>query len=250
MKILVPVKRVIDPYLAVRIDAGGMDIVSEQQPHTLNPFDAAALAFAAQLRRDGRATELVAVTIGPARAADILRTALAMGADRALHLVTEDAATPPPFATATALAGIVGEERPDIVLIGKQASDDDAHETAPLLAGCAGLPFLPDAYRIHIETGRAAATFDLDGTPTTAEAPLPCLIACDLHLAEPGPVGLAQVMQARRKPVASRPFTAPADLPPEPQRLGLTPPPARPPCRLIDSVDELLALLQQAGGEP
>lgn len=247
MKILLPVKRVIDPYLAVRIDAAGRDIVREQQPHTLNPFDAAALARAAQWRADGTASELVAIAVGSAPSGDTLRTALAMGADRAIHVLADGPAPPSPFDLAAVLHRFIVAERPDLVLIGKQASDDDAHETPALLAALARLPLLPDVYAVAIEAGRAVASFDLNGTPVRAAAPLPCIIACDLHLAAPGPIGLAQMMQAKRKPLSVRPFETPEPPPSgEPRRIGLALPAARPPCRLLEGTDELVALLLAA----
>lgn len=251
MKILVLVRRVIDPYVVVRLAPEGGDIVREQQPHTLNPFDEVALASAARLRREDAASELVALAIGPDRAADTLRTALAMGADRAIHLLTKAEASPTPIEIAAALRQIIDEEQPALVTMGKQGSEDDAHETAPLLAGFLGWSYLPDAQAMAMEAGGVRTSFDLNGAIVRAFAPLPCVVSCDLQLAAAGPIGLAQVMQARRKPLSSRPFSDLCIEPrPGPKRIALSQPPAHPPCRLVADAGELVAALQAEGVLP
>ena len=262
MKILAPVKRVIDPYVPPRIDGDGVNVVSEGVAHTLNPFDEVALAKAASLRADGLALELVAVSIGPDREAETLRTALAIGADRAIHLLTPaDAhhssdAHLSPFAVAHMLKAVIDEEKPDLLLMGKQAVDDDAAQVPALLAGLANLPFLPDIFTLKIDAAGATAEYELNGAVIRARASLPLIASCELHLAQPRPLSLKQTMQARRKPMETRQLTA-DDLAGDnlqggsaAVRQSLHKPESRPPCRFFDTPEELAAQLRQDGVWP
>ena len=248
MKILVPVKRVIDPNIPVRIDESGKDVVRQNIPHAMNPFDEVAVGLAASMRASGVVDELIAVSIGPDKAAETLRTALAMGADRALHIVTNDTDQLPPFDIARILQKICKEEQPDLVLMGKQAIDSDAGQTPALLAGFLNLPFLPDCTSVQLERDKVLATFDLNGATTSAKATLPAIASCELHLFEPLPISLPQMMKSKQKPLTSTPL---ADLQIElsgaVKTLKLTEPVARPPCRLFENAGDLAAQLKQDG---
>ncbi len=249
MKILVPVKRVIDPHITVRINEDGLDVVRHNVPHAMNPFDEVALAKGADLRTNGVARELVAVSIGPDKAAETLRTALAMGADRAIHILC-DAPSLPSFTIARILQKIYEDEGPDLVLLGKQAVDSDAAQTAALLAVFLDLPFLPDSAALDIDPAANTVTtrFDLNGSEMTAKAPLPAVASCELHLFTPRPVSLPQLMKARQKRIAVTRLDELelAPLPPAPA-LSLREPAPRPPCRLFETVDELTAQLKTDG---
>ncbi len=248
MKILVPVKRVIDPNVPVRIDLEGKNIVSQNQPHALNPFDEVALAKAAMLRANGDASELIAVSIGGEKTADTLRTALAMGADRAIHIVTNEDQTLQPFDIAGILAQIFREEQFDLALMGKQSVDSDAGQTPSLLAGFLNLPLLPDSFKLEIEGEHVIASFDHDHGQTRARAALPAIISCELHLCEPRPVSLPAMMKARQKPIASRPLAdIPVTLKQTVSLIKYKEPAARSACQFFDSVPELAEQLRTDG---
>jgi electron transfer flavoprotein beta subunit len=245
MKILVPVKRVIDPNIAVRIDETGTNVVRHNVPHAMNPFDEVALGQAAVLRTDGTASELVAVSIGPEKAAETLRTALAMGADRAIHIVTEQI---PPFDIARILQKVCDEERPDLILMGKQAIDSDAGQTAALLAGFLHLPFLPDSAELTIEENTVFTSFDLNGSKTRAKASLPAVISCELHLFEPRPISLPQMMKAKQKTIDAKNLEElGVELTKAITISALIEPAPRPPCQLFDNVSDLAQQLKTDG---
>ncbi len=248
MKILVPVKRVIDPNIVPRINDSGSGLLHENLPHTINPFDEVALAKAVDLRDGGLAGEIVAVSIGPQDGAETLRTALAMGAERAVHIVCGKGEILHPFDVARVLAQIYREERADLVLMGKQATDDDAAQTPALLAGFLDLPLLPDSAQIDIAADRITTSFDLGGEEMHAVASLCAIVSCELHVFEPRPVSLMQVMQARRKTIETREL---AELLTEPvagvRRTGLKMPRERAPCRFFETALELVEQMQADG---
>ena len=248
MKILVPVKRVIDPNIAVRIDETGRQVVRHNVPHAMNPFDEVALAKAAQMRTENIASELVVVAIGPDKTEETLRTALAMGADRAIHITGPDTEQLRSFELALILQKIHGEEQPDLMLMGKQAIDSDAGQTAALLAGFLRLPFLPDATQISIDDQTVTTSFDINGSLTRAKASLPAILGCELHLFEPRPVSLPQIMKARQKPLVSVnldelgiSFSMAI------KTIALTEPAHRPPCQMFATADDLAAQLKTDG---
>ncbi len=248
MKILVPVKRVIDPNVPVRIDLEGKNIVSANQPHALNPFDEVALAKAAMMRAGGEASELIAVSIGGEKTADTLRTALAMGADRAIHIVTSEDQTLQPFDIAGILAHIFREEQVDLALMGKQSVDSDAGQTPTLLAGFLNAPLLPDSFKIEIEGKHIVASSDHDNGQARARAALPAIVSCELHLIEPRPVSLPAMMKARQKPIVSRPLTdIPVTLKQTVSLIKYREPAARPACQFFDSTADLAAQLRTDG---
>ena len=248
MKILVPVKRVIDPNVPVRIDLEGKNIVSQNQPHALNPFDEVALAKAAMMRAAGLASELIAVSIGGEKTNDTLRTALAMGADRAIHIVTNEDLTLQPFDIAGILAHIFSDEQVDLALMGKQSVDSDAGQTPTLLAGFLTLPLLPDSFEIEIEDKHVISSFDHDNGRTRARAALPAIVSCELHLCEPRPISLPSIMKARQKPIVTRTLSQlPIVLKKTVSLIKLKEPSARPACQFFDNSADLAAQLRTDG---
>ncbi|MCP4932699.1 MAG: electron transfer flavoprotein subunit beta/FixA family protein [bacterium] len=248
MKILVPVKRVIDPDIPVRIDLEGKNIVSANQPHALNSFDEVALAKAAMMRADNVASEMIAVSIGGEKTTDTLRTALAMGADRAIHIVTNENQTLQPFDIAGILAHIFRKEQVDLVLLGKLSVDSDAGQTPSLLAGFLNLPLLPDSFKIDIEGEHVIASFDHSNGQTRARAALPAIVSCELHLVEPRPVSLSAVMKARQKPIVAKTLEElPIVLKKNVSIIKLKEPISRPACQFFDSALELAVQLRTEG---
>ncbi|MFA9387740.1 MAG: electron transfer flavoprotein subunit beta/FixA family protein, partial [Methyloceanibacter sp.] len=183
MKILVPVKRVVDTYVKIRVksDGSGVDLANVKM--SMNPFDEIAVEEAIRIKERGEASEVVAVTIGNAKAQDTLRTALAMGADRAI-LVKTDAAVEP-LAVAKLLKAVVETEKPDIVIMGKQAIDDDCNQTGQMLAGLLGVPQGTFASKIDLSGDKVKVTREVDGGLETIELSKPAVITTDLRLNEP-----------------------------------------------------------------
>jgi electron transfer flavoprotein beta subunit len=201
MKIMVAAKRVVDPNAPLRIAAGGMELESRNLPHSINPFDEAAIARAALLRRNGEAEQVLAVSIGGEKCADTLRTALGMGADRAVHVAWEDETPPSSLAVARIFHRLAQEERPDMIMMGKQASDSDNGAAAAMLAALLGWPLLPGAHELEREGEGFRIAFEQDGLACLANVAPPLVMSADLHLCQPAPLGLAQIMKSRQKPI-------------------------------------------------
>ncbi|WP_108662259.1 electron transfer flavoprotein subunit beta/FixA family protein [Acuticoccus kandeliae] len=199
MKILVPVKRVVDYNVKIRVkpDGTGVDLANVKM--SMNPFDEIAVEEALRLREAGTATEVVAVSIGPKQASETLRTALAMGADRAIHVLCEE--SPEPLDVAKILKGVVGEESPDLVILGKQAIDDDCNQTGQMLAALLGWPQGTFASKVVIEDGGAKVTREVDGGLQTVSLKLPAIVTTDLRLNEPRYASLPNIMKAKKKPL-------------------------------------------------
>lgn len=199
LKILVCVKRVIDPNVKVRVRSDGSGIEVEGLRTTLNPFDEVAIEEAVRLKESGHAGEIIAVSVGSDACKEVLRTALAVGADRALLLeVPQD---PEPLSAAKCLAAIIRHENPDLVLMGKQSTDHDYGQTPSMLAGLLGWPQAMNASRIQPGEVALRVTCELDKGTETVEVPLPAVISADLRLNTPRYATLPAVMKARRKPV-------------------------------------------------
>ena len=199
MKILVPVKRVVDYNVKIRVkpDGSGVDLANVKM--SMNPFDEIAIEEALRLREAGKATEVIAVSIGPAKAEETLRTALAMGADRAI-LVEADTLVEP-LAVAKILKAIVGEESPDLVILGKQAIDDDASQTGQMLSALLGWSQATFASKVEIGEGSANVTREVDGGLQTISVKLPAIVTTDLRLNEPRYASLPNIMKAKKKPL-------------------------------------------------
>ena len=199
MKILVPVKRVVDYNVKIRVkpDGSGVDLANVKM--SMNPFDEIAVEEALRLREAGKATEVIAVSIGPAKAEETLRTALAMGADRAILVEAEGVVEP--LAVAKILKGIIGEENPDLVILGKQAIDDDANQTGQMLSALLGWSQATFASKVEIGDGSADVTREVDGGLQTISVKLPAIVTTDLRLNEPRYASLPNIMKAKKKPL-------------------------------------------------
>jgi electron transfer flavoprotein beta subunit len=199
MKILVPVKRVVDYNVKIRVkpDGTGVDLANVKM--SMNPFDEIAVEEALRLREAGKATEVIAVSIGPAQAQEMIRTALAMGADRGI-LVQVDG-TVEPLAVAKILKGVVAEEAPGLVILGKQAIDDDCNQTGQMLAALTGWAQGTFASKVEIGEGTVDVTREVDGGLQTVKLRMPAIVTTDLRLNEPRYASLPNIMKAKKKPL-------------------------------------------------
>ena len=199
MKILVPVKRVIDSNVKVRVksDGGGVDLANVKM--AMNPFDEIAVEEAVRIKERGEAEEVIAISIGSAKAQDTLRTALAMGADRAILVKTD--ATVEPLSVAKILKSVVAKESPDLVIMGKQAIDDDCNQTGQMLAGLLGWPQGTFASKIELAGDKVKVTREVDGGLETLTLSRPAVITTDLRLNEPRYASLPNIMKAKKKPI-------------------------------------------------
>ena len=202
MKVLVPVKRVIDFNVAVRVkaDRTGVDLTNVKM--SINPFDEIAVEEAVRLKEKGKLNEIVAVSIGPAGAQETLRTALAMGADRAILVKHEGELEP--LTVAKILRAIAIEEKPDLVILGKQAIDDDCNQVGQMLAALLAWPQGTFAAKVEIAEGSIAVTREVDGGLQTVSLKLPAIVTTDLRLNEPRYASLPNIMKARKKPIAEK----------------------------------------------
>lgn len=206
MKVLVPVKRVVDYNVKIRVkaDNSGVDLANVKM--SMNPFDEISVEEAIRLKEAGKATEVVVVSIGPAGAAETIRTALAMGADRGILIKTDEDVQP--LAVAKLLKAVVAEEAPGLVIVGKQAIDDDSNQTGQMLAALLGWGQATFASKIVIDGDKAAVTREVDGGLETLSLGLPAIVTSDLRLNEPRYASLPNIMKAKKKPLAEK---APAD---------------------------------------
>ena len=245
MKVLVAVKRVVDANFRVRVKADGSGVELDNVKMSMNPFCEIAVEEAVRLKEKGIATEIVAVSIGPAKAEDTLRQALAMGADRAI-LVVHDGCIEP-LGVAKALAAIAKTEAPDLLLLGKQAIDDDSNQTGQMLAALLGRGQATFASKIDIANGNATVAREVDGGQQTLELSLPAVVTVDLRLNTPRFASLPNIIKARAKPLQK---TSAAelgvDLTPRLTVLKVEEPPARKAGVIVGSVDELVAKLRDA----
>ncbi|QFY63064.1 electron transfer flavoprotein subunit beta/FixA family protein (plasmid) [Rhizobium grahamii] len=199
MKILVPVKRVVDYNVKIRVKADGTGVELANVKMSMNPFDEISVEEALRLKEAGKAEEVVVVSIGPAKAEETLRTALAMGADRAILVETDDAVEP--LAVAKILKGVADVEQPGLIIVGKQAIDDDSNQTGQMLAALLGSAQATFASKIEIGDGKAQVTREVDGGLQTIEIKLPAVVTTDLRLNEPRYASLPNIMKAKKKPL-------------------------------------------------
>ncbi|MDE2043479.1 MAG: electron transfer flavoprotein subunit beta/FixA family protein, partial [Alphaproteobacteria bacterium] len=199
MKILVPVKRVIDYNVKPRVKADGSGVDLANVKMSMNPFDEIAVEEAIRLKEKGAATEIIAVSVGPEKAQETLRTALAMGADRAILIKAEDVE---PLGVAKLLAKIMDEEAPGLVILGKQAIDDDSNQTGQMLAALTGRPQGTFASAVVVEGDAVKVTREVDGGLETVSLKTPAIITTDLRLNEPRYASLPNIMKAKSKPLA------------------------------------------------
>jgi electron transfer flavoprotein beta subunit len=246
MKVLVPVKRVIDYNVKprVKMDGTGVDLANVKM--SMNPFDEIAVEEAIRLKEKGVATEIVAVSVGPQKAQETLRTALAMGADRAILVQTDDEVEP--LAVAKILKAIADEEQPGLVILGKQAIDDDSNQTGQMLAALMGRPQGTFASKVEIADNSATVTREVDGGLETVKLALPAIVTTDLRLNEPRYATLPNIMKAKSKPLASKtPADYGVDTAPRLQTLTVAEPPKRSAGVKVADVDALVAKLKNMG---
>ena len=243
MKILVPVKRVVDYNVKVRVKADGTGVDTANVKMSMNPFDEIAVEEAVRLKEKGVATEIVAVSCGLAACQETLRTALALGADRAILVETD--AELQPLAVAKLLRAVAAEEKPDLVILGKQAIDDDANQTGQMLAALLDWPQATFASKVEVAGGVATVRREVDGGLQTVETKLPAVITTDLRLNEPRYATLPNIMKAKKKPLATTtPAALGVDVAPRLATLKVTEPAKRKGGGKVADVKELVAKLR------
>ncbi|WP_336800871.1 electron transfer flavoprotein subunit beta/FixA family protein [Kaistia sp. MMO-174] len=247
MKILVPVKRVVDTNVKIRVKADGTGVDLANVKMSMNPFDEIAVEEALRIKEAGKATEVVVVSIGSDKSAETLRTGLAMGADRAI-LVKTDAASVEPLAVAKLLKAVIAAEEPSLVILGKQAIDDDSNQTGQMLAALLGWPQATFASKVVLGDGSVDVTREVDGGLETLRLQLPAIVTTDLRLNEPRYASLPNIMKAKKKPLdETTPETLGVDASPRLTVLKTVEPTGRTAGVKLGSVDELVAKLKQAG---
>ncbi len=250
MKVLVPIKRVIDYNVKVRVKADGSGVDLANVKMSMNPFDEIAVEEAIRLKEAGKADEVVVVSIGVPKAQETLRTALAMGADRAILIVAgEDVHQDiEPLAVAKILARVIEEEEPGLVIMGKQAIDNDMNATGQMLAGLMGWAQATFASKLEVEDDRATVTREVDGGLQTIRVKLPAVVTTDLRLNEPRYASLPNIMKAKRKPLDQKSVAdLGIDITPRLEVLETREPEARKAGVKVESVQELVEKLKEAG---
>ena len=246
MKILVPVKRVVDYNVKIRVKADGSGVELANVKMSMNPFDEISVEEALRLKEAGKAEEVVVVSIGPAKAEETLRTALAMGADRAILVETDDQVEP--LAVAKILKGVVEAESPDLVILGKQAIDDDSNQTGQMLAALLDWPQGTFASEVVLEDGKAKVTREIDGGLQTLELQTPAIVTTDLRLNEPRYASLPNIMKAKKKPIDEKaPGDYGVDTAARLSVVKVTEPPVREAGEKVEDVAELVSKLKAKG---
>ncbi|MES0384032.1 MAG: electron transfer flavoprotein subunit beta/FixA family protein [Hyphomicrobium sp.] len=249
MKILVPVKRVVDYNVKIRVQPGGTGIDLANVKMSMNPFDEIAVEEAVRIKEKGGASEIVAVSIGPAKAQETIRTALAIGADRGIHIETPDGALVEPLAVAKLLKSVVDAEKPDLVILGKQAIDDDCNQTGQMLAGLLGWPQGTFASKVVLDEGSVHVTREVDGGLETLKLKMPAVVTTDLRLNEPRYPSLPNIMKAKKKPLETKkPDDFGVDITPRLKVQNITEPATRKAGVRVDSVAELVEKLKTEAG--
>src|ERR1700723_1519884 len=246
MKVLVPVKRVVDYNVKVRVKSDGSGVELSNVKMSMNPFDEIAVEEALRLREAGKATEVVVVSIGPAQASETIRTGLAMGADRGI-LVKADGNVEP-LAVAKILKAIADEEKPGLIILGKQAIDDDSNQTGQMLAALLGWSQATFASKLEVEGSDFKVTREVDGGLQTVKLKGPAIVTTDLRLNEPRYASLPNIMKAKKKPIADKTVADyGVDTTPRLDVLKTTEPPVRKAGAKVGSVNELVDKLAEAG---
>jgi len=246
MKILVPVKRVVDFNVKIRVKPDGSGVELANIKMSMNPFDEIAIEEAIRLKEAGKATEIVAVSIGPAQASETIRTALAMGADRGILVKAEG--TVEPLAVAKILKAIVDAEKPGLVILGKQAIDDDSNQTGQMLAALLGWSQGTFASKLVIDGDSVTVTREVDGGLQTVKLKAPAIVTTDLRLNEPRYASLPNIMKAKKKPIDEKtPNAYGVDIKPRLEVVKTSEPPGRQSGVKVGSVAELVGKLKDAG---
>ena len=243
MKILVPVKRAVDKDVKIRVKSDGSGVELGNVKMSMNPFDEIAIEEAIRLKEAGKATEIVAVSIGAAQASETIRTALAMGADRGIMVKVEGTAEP--LAVAKILKAIAEAEKPGLIIMGKQAIDDDCNQTGQMLAALLGWPQGTFASKVALDGDALLVTREVDGGLQTVKLKLPAIVTTDLRLNEPRYASLPNIMKAKKKPIeAISPAALGVDPAPRLKLLKVEEPPRRQGGGKVKSVEELVDKLQ------
>ena len=247
MKIVVPVKRVIDPYVNIRVKSDQTGVETENVKMSMNPFCEIAVEEAIRLKESGNCTEIVAVSIGNQSCQETIRTALAMGADRGIHILTDE--TLEPISIAKILAKIVEEESPKLVITGKQAIDGDNNQTGQMLAALTSMPQGTFASKIEIEGEKIKVTREIDGGLQTINLNMPAIITTDLRLNEPRYASLPNIMKAKKKPIDQKsPSDYGVDTAPRVKVLKVIEPPKRQAGIKVENIGELVEKLKNEAG--
>ncbi len=248
MKILVPVKRVVDYNVKIRVKPDGSGVELTNVKMSMNPFDEIAVEEALRLREAGTASEVVAVSIGPAKAQETIRTALAMGADRGILVQVDDGANVEPLSVAKILKGVVDEEAPGIVILGKQAIDDDCNQTGQMLAALLNWSQATFASKLVIEGDAAIVTREVDGGLETLRLKMPAIVTTDLRLNEPRYASLPNIMKAKKKPLDTKaPADYGVDIAPRLTTTNVAEPPVRQAGEKVEDVAALVAKIKEMG---
>jgi len=249
MKIVVPVKRVVDYNVKIRVRPDGSGVELANVKMSMNPFDEIAVEEALRLKEAGNASEIIAVSIGPAKSQETIRTALAMGADRGILVQTDDGAVVEPLAVAKILKGVIGEEEPGLVIMGKQAIDDDCNQTGQMLAALLDWPQATFASKLVLSDGAAEVTREIDGGLQTIRVNMPAIVTTDLRLNEPRYASLPNIMKAKKKPLETKsPADYGVDIAPRLTVLNTAEPPAREAGIVVKSVGYLVEKLRNEAG--
>ena len=246
MKILVPVKRAVDKDVKIRVKADGSGVELGNVKMSMNPFDEIAVEEAIRLKEAGKATEIIAASIGPQQASETIRTALAMGADRGILVKTDGPVEP--LAVAKILKAIADAEQPGLVILGKQAIDDDCNQTGQMLAALLGWPQGTFASKVAIDGDGLMVTREVDGGLQTVKLKMPAIVTTDLRLNEPRYASLPNIMKAKKKPIEDK--TAAdygVDIKPRLEIVKTTEPPVRKAGVKVKTVAELIGSLKSAG---
>ena len=247
MKILVPIKRVIDPYVSIRVKLDQTGVETDNVKMSMNPFCEIAIEEAIRLKESGKATEIIAISIGNQACQETIRTALAMGADKGIHVLTDEILEP--LAIAKILAKIVEQESPGLVILGKQAIDGDNNQTGQMLAALTEMPQGTFASKIEIEGEKIKVTREIDGGLQALNLNMPAVITTDLRLNEPRYASLPNIMKAKKKPIDQKtPVDFGIDISPRIKILKVIEPPKRQAGVKVESVTELVDKLKNEAG--
>lgn len=247
MKILVPIKRVVDYNVKIRVNSDGSGVDLANVKMSMNPFDEIAVEEAVRLKEAGKAEEIIVVSAGPQKTQETLRTALAMGADRAIHISCDEAIEP--LTAAKLIKSVVEQENPGLVLLGKQAIDDDCNQTGQMLAALLDWPQGTFAYKLELENDKAIVTREVDGGLQTLSLNLPAIITTDLRLNEPRYASLPNIMKAKKKPLEEKPIADfGVDTSARQKIITTTEPAARVAGVKVASVEELVSKLKNEAG--
>ena len=247
MKVLVAVKRVIDYNVKVRVKADNTGVETANVKMSMNPFDEIAIEEAIRLKEAGTAEEIVAVSMGPQQCQETIRTALAMGADRGVLVKTDDELQP--LAVAKLMKAVVDEEQPGLIILGKQAIDDDSNQTGQMLAALLGWPQATFASKVEIAGDKAKVTREVDGGLETIEINMPCIVTTDLRLNEPRYASLPNIMKAKKKPIDEKsPEDMGVDIAPRLTTIKVEEPPKREAGVIVEDVAQLVDKLRNEAG--